>query len=101
MVSSPRPQGIVEMNVAALIKEDKSGWNLPRLREFFSPEERTAILSIPISRRDTTDSYWWNGEARGAYTVKSGYRILKGECLMAGEHVEIDYYVGFLHLTKD
>ncbi|CAH9071355.1 unnamed protein product [Cuscuta epithymum] len=84
MVLSPKPEGVFDMNVASLIKEDCSGWNVQRVHNVFSHEESEAILSIPLSKRDVSDGFWWSDDVRGVYTVKSGYRRIKGEVLEEG-----------------
>ena len=46
---------------------------------FFSGfTDSEVILGIPLSVRNIKDSWYWNADLKGIYTVKSGYRLLQG-----------------------
>ncbi|CAH9090795.1 unnamed protein product [Cuscuta europaea] len=77
-IITPPPAGIADMNVAALMTEDDRTWNFDRINNLFSVEERNVILLIPVSRKKTSDGFLWQGDPRGIYTVKSGYRMIRG-----------------------
>ncbi|CAH9090797.1 unnamed protein product [Cuscuta europaea] len=81
-IITPPPAGIADMNVAALMTEDDRTWNFDRINNLFSVEERNVILLIPVSRKKTSDGFLWQGDPRGIYTVKSGYRMIRGECII-------------------
>ncbi|CAH9067596.1 unnamed protein product [Cuscuta epithymum] len=78
-VSSTRPTGIRDMNVAALRDITGKKWNGERISNIFNADDRRKILSIPISSYDRKDGYWWNGENSGKFSVKRCYRLLIGK----------------------
>ncbi|CAH9124076.1 unnamed protein product [Cuscuta epithymum] len=78
-VKSPRPPGVQDMNVTALVTEDGNAWNVARVKELFNEEEAKVILSIPRSNRRVRDGISWVGEPRGEFSVRSCYRFLVGE----------------------
>ncbi|XP_028061334.1 uncharacterized protein LOC114264815 [Camellia sinensis] len=53
-------------------------WNLPTLNQVLLAEEVSAIRSIPISVKGREDNLIWHNEAKGIFSVKSGYH-LKGQ----------------------
>ncbi|CAH9129020.1 unnamed protein product [Cuscuta epithymum] len=75
-VSSPKPVGIMDMNVAALRTEDGKNWSVERVRSIFSQEDSRKILSIPISMFDKADIFWWNPAKDGRFSVRSCYKVL-------------------------
>ncbi|XP_031120328.1 uncharacterized protein LOC116023467 [Ipomoea triloba] len=58
--------------------ETTNTWDHSILTDIFLPEDVGHISSIPISP-GYQDSWYWYGDPRGCYTVKSGYRALVGE----------------------
>nr|GMC87342.1 uncharacterized protein LOC109192286 [Ipomoea batatas] len=47
--------------------------------DLFDESDRDHILNIPISDSLKEDIIIWNGEDKGSYSVKSCYRLLRGE----------------------
>ncbi|CAH9081229.1 unnamed protein product [Cuscuta epithymum] len=83
-ITSHRPLGIRDMNVAAFRDITGRHWNVDRINNLFNEEDRLLILSIPVSAQDRKDGYWWKRENNGDYSVKSCYRSLMGEFQVEG-----------------
>ncbi|KAF7829689.1 putative ribonuclease H-like domain, reverse transcriptase zinc-binding domain-containing protein [Senna tora] len=62
--------------VCMLISEYRE-WNKAAISVFFPPIIANNILSIPISRQQKEDSWYWSLTPNGHYTVKSGYKELR------------------------
>ncbi|CAH9139177.1 unnamed protein product [Cuscuta epithymum] len=76
---STRPPRISNMNVAALLREDRCDWNAGRVRGIFNKEDCDKILSTSISLRPMEDGFYWVGEEKGHYSVKSCNHLLVRE----------------------
>ena len=37
------------------------------------------ILSIPLSRRQVVDDWFWCSDSKGTFSVKNSYRVITGE----------------------
>ncbi|CAL5322866.1 unnamed protein product [Camellia sinensis] len=72
-VQSRRPSGCGVSLVQDVIEPRTKSWVKPKLEALVSPEEVAAIVAIPISIENIPDSFIWHHEAKGSYTVKSGY----------------------------
>nr|GMD98846.1 uncharacterized protein LOC109177106 [Ipomoea batatas] len=57
----------------------KDNWDAEILDDLFEEADREQIWRIPISRNLKEDTIIWNGEEKGNYSVKSCYRLLRGE----------------------
>ncbi|CAH9096129.1 unnamed protein product [Cuscuta europaea] len=68
-ISSIRPRGVRDMNVAALCDIAGKKWNVDMICSLFNEDDKKLILSIPISAQDKKDGYWWKGEINGLYSV--------------------------------
>ena len=44
------------------------------LSDLFIEQNKRLIMQIPWSKHEREDSWMWSREAKGVYTVKSGYR---------------------------
>lgn len=53
-------------------------WDRDLLQDIMNTDEADLISSIPFSK-DREDSWYWEGDIRGIYSVKNGYRYLTGE----------------------
>ncbi|GKD17719.1 reverse transcriptase, partial [Tanacetum coccineum] len=49
-------------------------WNYEMLCQYISKDEANIIRNIPISQTGSTDKLVWHFDAKGHYTVKSGYK---------------------------
>ncbi|CAL1356961.1 unnamed protein product [Linum trigynum] len=62
-----------DARVSSLIDQDSRTWRQDLLEIIFTPEERQAILAIPLSSNRDKDVLCWMDTKNGKYTVKSGY----------------------------
>ena len=56
-----------------LINRATGEWNMDKLNCWFHPDDREAIMSIPLSTNDTNDRLIWAKNRSGKFTVKSTY----------------------------
>ena len=61
--------------VCELINRATHEWNTDRLQEWFLPEDREAIMSIPLSANEVGDRLIWAENRSGKFTVKSAYAL--------------------------
>ena len=54
-------------------------WDEELIRDVFNSRDSEQILQIPLSQRQTNDTWYWQLERRGLYTVKTGYCSQQGE----------------------
>ncbi|GMN20849.1 hypothetical protein TIFTF001_045394 [Ficus carica] len=52
-----------------------TGWNQALIEEIFWSVDKESILSIPLSARRMEDCLIWYFDSRGAYAVKSGFKV--------------------------
>ncbi|XP_050251532.1 uncharacterized protein LOC126698394 [Quercus robur] len=64
-----------EAKVASLIVQDRAEWDVALIRHSFLPYDAEAILSIPISPMNPSDSQVWAKSPNGIFTVKSTHRV--------------------------
>ncbi|XP_019184508.1 PREDICTED: uncharacterized protein LOC109179476 [Ipomoea nil] len=50
-------------------------WNSPLVQQLFDPHEASLITQLPINV-NFEDMWFWDGDLRGCYSVKDGYRSL-------------------------
>ncbi|KAK8999289.1 hypothetical protein V6N11_070465 [Hibiscus sabdariffa] len=64
-----------------LIEKDASNatWKYDILEGLFDEEHKRKICSIPLSRSGLNDELIWRPEGSGAYSVRSGYRLLRND----------------------
>ncbi|KAK9678329.1 hypothetical protein RND81_03G150300 [Saponaria officinalis] len=81
MVLSSRTEETNDMRVAELLNNEGNGWDLQKLQRYFLPVEQERILAIRISSLKPEDSWCWELEKDGVYSVRSAYKKLlaKGE----------------------
>ncbi|KAK9666515.1 hypothetical protein RND81_14G190200 [Saponaria officinalis] len=72
MVLSPRGSAHVEMRVSDLIDAGRQKW----VQSLFLPFEQDRILGIRLSPNKPDDSWCWDPEKDGNYSVKSAYKLL-------------------------
>ncbi|XP_075654826.1 uncharacterized protein LOC142624996 [Castanea sativa] len=61
--------------VCELINKGTREWNINNLNSWFLPEDREAILGIPLSSSNTPDRLVWAETRSGKFTVKSAYAL--------------------------
>ncbi|XP_019150373.1 PREDICTED: uncharacterized protein LOC109147192 [Ipomoea nil] len=80
-IVSDKPPHLGEVKVSGLIDPASSTWDIPLLNELFSPGDVDRISTIPISPA-FDDMWYWHGDSKGIYTVKSAYRDLMGTVIV-------------------
>ncbi|PWA65252.1 hypothetical protein CTI12_AA315900 [Artemisia annua] len=53
---------------------NNGAWDISKLNDVVLPEEVSLISQIPISKSGAPDKLVWHYDAKGSYTVKSGYQ---------------------------
>ena len=76
MISSVLGESHNETTVHQLMILGEIQWDKNLIIDVFNPRDREIILGIPLSVRNIKDSWYWNADLQGIYTVKSGYRSL-------------------------
>ncbi|CAN1335989.1 Putative ribonuclease H protein At1g65750, partial [Linum perenne] len=74
-IRSVCPLGLEEMMVQDLWIPGTRSWDVGLLEELFKPEEVKAILAVTCVTGGEADSRIWHFADRGAYTVKSAYKL--------------------------
>ncbi|XP_019163583.1 PREDICTED: uncharacterized protein LOC109159926 [Ipomoea nil] len=69
---------ILVTNPTSLVAQG-TRWDVNRIQNTFENRDAKLILNIPILVRKIRDSWYWYWDAKGAYTVKTCYKRLKGE----------------------
>lgn len=77
-VTTPCPIGLEALTGADLIVEGEHLWNHNFLKGILSDRDFYLILKIPLSIRNTEDTWYWGRDIIGVYKVKSGYQVLSG-----------------------
>lgn len=61
--------------VCELINKANNEWDMDKLNHLFLPEDRDAILSIPLSTNGTSDRLIWAENKSEKFTIKSAYAL--------------------------
>lgn len=61
-------------------------WNQSLFQATFLPFEANSVLNIPLGWTSGEDTRYWRYEAKGLYTVRSGYRQAIGSHESLGNH---------------
>ncbi|XP_031101746.1 uncharacterized protein LOC116005640 [Ipomoea triloba] len=78
IVQTPMPEQLNGSLVSGLIDANTGMWDIPILNDIFTSQDVLRISRIPISP-GYEDSWYWHGDPKGCYTVKSGYRTILGD----------------------
>ncbi|XP_031107260.1 uncharacterized protein LOC116011955 [Ipomoea triloba] len=78
MIQTEIPQELNGSTVSGLIDPSTKTWDQEILQDLFDQTDVARIMSIPVSL-DYEDSWFWARDPRGCYTVKEGYRCIRGE----------------------
>ena len=78
-VISPEFQNSKDALVCELINRASNEWDIVLLCQWFLPEDRDAILGIPLSTTSTSDRLGWVENKSGKFTVKSAYTLVLEE----------------------
>ncbi|KAK9755091.1 hypothetical protein RND81_01G002100 [Saponaria officinalis] len=79
LVLSPRRNEREDMLVTELRNADGQSWNMSKVRALFLPFEQVRISNMRIGAFQTEDSWCWDLEKDGEYSVKTAYRAVVGE----------------------
>ena len=75
-IITPRTSMDSEAKLANLIVQERAEWDVALIRRTFLPYEADAILSIPISPMNPSDSQVWAKSPNRIFTVKSTHRVV-------------------------
>ncbi|XP_031104361.1 uncharacterized protein LOC116007834 [Ipomoea triloba] len=78
MIQIEMPKELNGSMVSGLIDPSTNMWDQEILQDLFDPADVVCIQSVLVSP-DYEDSWFWAGDPRGCYTVKEGYRCIRGE----------------------
>ncbi|KAK8476569.1 hypothetical protein V6N11_061875 [Hibiscus sabdariffa] len=70
-----RPPECPLLTVCSLFKEDQRSWDEGKIKNLFSPDIVSAIMTIPIGGPIVKDSIIWAAAKDGVYSVRSGYKF--------------------------
>lgn len=62
-----------------LMNDEHKSWDVDILHDLFNERDRVLIQQIPIPSRSRSDSWYWQLDDKGVFSVKSCYRSLRGE----------------------
>ena len=65
-----------DAKVSLLNDPHTAAWRIDMVQQLFSPNDATAILSIPLSYRLPMDRLVWAYTPRGVFTVRSAYKVV-------------------------
>ncbi|XP_031101874.1 uncharacterized protein LOC116005777 [Ipomoea triloba] len=88
MVHSIQPPYLSDTTVSGLIDPITNSWDVSILLDLFAPRDIDLIKRVPISP-GYTDSWYWIDDLRGIYSVKSGYRRVRGSVAPLSSGVNI------------
>ena len=74
VITKERPNSTNTL-VCELINRATGEWNIDKLNSWFIPEDRDAILGIPLSSSNTQDRMIWAENSSGKFTVKSAHTL--------------------------
>ena len=77
-------QNLKDALVCELINRASNEWDIDILSQWFLPEDRDAILGIPLSTTSTNDRLVWAENKSGKFTVKSVYFLVLEEQKKSG-----------------
>lgn len=64
------------VRVNELIDATSATWKRDMLQQVFLAPDVNSILSIPLCTRNMEDTWSWNFEKNGIFTIRSSYRML-------------------------
>uniref|UniRef100_A0A803PXY9 Reverse transcriptase n=1 Tax=Cannabis sativa TaxID=3483 RepID=A0A803PXY9_CANSA len=76
LVISTHP-GLSNYSVQNLMKVNRREWDEELIRDMFEDRDQEIILSIPLSNSIEEDTWYWNKDTAGFYTVKSSYQYIQ------------------------
>ncbi|XP_031125428.1 uncharacterized protein LOC116027784 [Ipomoea triloba] len=76
-IQTLQPQYLSTATVSGLINPNTNEWDEEILMDIFEPRDVELIKRVPISP-GYVDSWYWLDDLRGIYSVKSGYKRIRG-----------------------
>ncbi|XP_019173613.1 PREDICTED: uncharacterized protein LOC109169222 [Ipomoea nil] len=89
LVQTDIPEELREARIAGLIDPRTNTWDPLILSDLFILEDVNRIIMIPVSP-DYDDSWYWMGDPKGTYTVKTTLIGVLLEILRITQRVEVD-----------
>ncbi|XP_050233408.1 uncharacterized protein LOC126681895 [Mercurialis annua] len=86
-VSDPMPETHEGATVNQLMEMQSKAWDMGLISDVFSVQVAASILRVPLSVRNVKDRWFWLQEKRGNFTVKSCYRLMRGEMINAVDSI--------------
>ncbi|KAK8557023.1 hypothetical protein V6N13_035129 [Hibiscus sabdariffa] len=74
--------------ISDLIDSATATWKVDVLESLFDEARVSRICSIPLSKAGLSDEIVWRPDGSGVYTVKSGYRLIRGDLSSSTSPVE-------------
>lgn len=60
------------------MNQEGEDWNKELVKNLFSYTKASTILSVPVSSLGMKDRLIWKHTPNGQYSIKSGYKVVKG-----------------------
>lgn len=80
-VTSVMYSELAEATVDSLMTMDGQAWDDEILGELCNDRDRKLIYQVPIPLRSKPDSWFWLPDTKGGFTVRSCYRLIRGEAV--------------------
>ncbi|KAL6564457.1 hypothetical protein OROMI_015907 [Orobanche minor] len=75
-IESPEIANFDLVKVEDLLSEHGKFWDMDLIQSIFTPRDRELVKKVSLSIRLLDDGWYWLGERKGSYSVKSGYHRL-------------------------
>ncbi|CAK8544282.1 unnamed protein product [Lathyrus sativus] len=77
--NAPQNRDAYNISVKDLMLNSVKIWDKYKIKHLFTRDVAKAILEVPLLEEVGEDGLVWKEEQSGIYSVKIGYKILKGE----------------------
>ncbi|XP_031124165.1 uncharacterized protein LOC116026879 [Ipomoea triloba] len=94
MVQTAMPHELEGSMVSGLLDPATGTWDHSIIHDIFEHDDVTRILKVPVAPH-YEDSWFWQGDPRGIYSVKDGYKRIMGEY-----HTAPGNFDRWLHIWK-
>lgn len=78
-LTTEMPDELKDTTVENLLEDNHREWDIEVLQDICNERDRELIKQIPIPRISKDDSWFWLFDDKGEFSVKSCYRVLRGE----------------------
>ncbi|XP_019175839.1 PREDICTED: uncharacterized protein LOC109171159 [Ipomoea nil] len=76
-ILTEKPPQLAQAKVEGLIDQQTGTWDHEILADIFIAQDVEKILKIPVSL-EYEDMWYWYGDPKGEYSVKEGYKVVRG-----------------------